>query len=525
MTIKVLGPSPKLVNAVPVGKQINLSWTKYINKDTTEIIGFSIYRRDGQTNFVPDSCTSGIPASTGFVKVGYIAGSSKTSFPDTNNGLGLEFGKDYAYRIVAVFPNGTESKSSNEITSTLVSGVPVIKNVSVTVTSTNSGSIFIAWKKPDKLDTIPANGPYEYLIFRATGTSGTDFVQIRSIKTANLNDTTMVDASINTQSTGYIYRIELYNDAVGNRFLIGEPAYASSVFLSIAPGDKKAKLTLTRNVPWINSRYDFFRQNNTGAYDSVGTTNQLEFVDNGLENGKEYCYYVRSVGGYQADNLPRNLINLSESICTTPVDNEPPCPPTIRVTTQCDSLYNTISWTVTNDACNADIAGFRIYYKPLNDPNLSPLPPIEDRNARSYKHFPGDVVAGCYTVSAFDSVGNESQQSAMVCVDSCNFYEIPNVFTPNGDNINEKLVAKTSGLVEKIDFRLFNRNGLLLFRTENPKIEWDGTYKGRIVSPGVYFYQCDVYERHTSGVEVKHLSGFVHVITEANSKLQNEPAK
>ena len=56
-----------------------------------------------------------------------------------------------------------------------------------------------------------------------------------------------------------------------------------------------------------------------------------------------------------------------------------------------------------------------------------------------------------------------------MCIDSCNFYEIPNVFTPNGDDINEKLVAKTSGLVEKIDFKLFNRNGLLLFRTEESK--------------------------------------------------------
>ena len=71
----------------------------------------------------------------------------------------------------------------------------------------------------------------------------------------------------------------------------------------------------------------------------------------------------------------------------------------------------------------------------------------------------------------------------MVCIDSCNFYEIPNVFTPNGDDINEKLIAKTSGLVERIDFKLFNRNGLLLFKTDNPKIEWDGTYKGRIVFP------------------------------------------
>jgi gliding motility-associated-like protein len=523
INIKVLGPSPKLLNAVPAGKQITLSWTNY---GTSVIAGFAIYRRDGPSNFKPDSCSSGIPASTGFVKVGYAAGSSTTSFPDTDNGQGLQFGKEYTYRIVAVYPNGTESKASNEITSALVSGVPVIKNVSVTATSTNNGSIFISWKKPDKLDTIPANGPYEYLIYRASGINGTDFVQIRSIKTADLNDTTMIDASINTQTTGYLYRIELYNDAAGNRFLIGEPAYSSSLYLAIAPGDRKAKFTLTRNVPWINNRYDFFRlNNNTMLYDSIGSTNLLEFVDYGLENGKEYCYYVKSVGGYQADNMPKNLINLSESICTTPVDNEPPCPPSIYVRTQCDSLYNTIRWTVTNEICNADIAGFKIYYKLTTDENLSLLTEINDRDARSYKHFPGEVIAGCYAVSAFDSIGNESQQSVMLCIDSCNFYEIPNVFTPNGDNFNEKLVAKTSGLVEKIDFRLFNRTGLLLFRTENPRIGWDGTYKGKIVSPGVYFYQCDVWERRISGLELFHLSGFVHVITEVNSKLKNETTK
>ena len=139
--------------------------------------------------------------------------------------------------------------------------------------------------------------------------------------------------------------------------------------------------------------------------------------------------------------------------------------------------------------------------------------------------FPGETIAGCYAISAFDSNGNESAKSVMICIDSCNFYEIPNVFTPNGDNINDKLVAKTSGLVEKIDFRLFNRDGMMLFRTEDPKIDWDGTYKGKIVSPGVYFYQCDVYETRISGLELFHLSGFVHVITELNSKVNKETTK
>jgi gliding motility-associated-like protein len=523
MNIKVLGPPPVITNAVPEGKLIRLTWSDY---GTGFISGFSIYRRDGASTFKPDSCTAGIPSSTGFVKVGYIGGSSTTSFSDTDNGKGLQFGKEYTYRIVAVYPNGTESKASNEFTSTLVSGVPVIRNVSVRTTDADKGSIYIAWRKPDKLDTIPASGPYEYIISRADGVNGSNYQQIKSIPTVDLNDTILIDTLINTQVSGYIYKIELWNNGSGNRFLVGEPGYSSSVYLSISPGDKKARFVINRNVPWINSRYDFFRLNETtSAYDSVGSTNQLTFVDNGLVNGKQYCYFVRSVGGYLAENMPKNLINLSEIICTTPVDNEAPCPPVINVTSQCDSLYNTISWANADPLCSSDIAGYKIYSKMTSQDSLALLTTLNDKNIFSYKHYPGETISGCYAVSAFDSIGNESEKSVMICIDSCNFYEIPNVFTPNGDNINDKLVAKTSGLVEKIDFKLFNRNGLLLFRTVEPKIDWDGTYNGKIVSPGVYFYQCDVYERRISGIELFHLSGFVHVITEENAKLNKVQTK
>ena len=525
MKIKVIGPSPKLVNAVPEGKLIRLSWADY---GTSVIAGFSIYRREGASTFNPDSCTAGIPSSTGFKKVGYIDGSSKTSYPDSDNGQGLQFGKEYTYRIVAVYPNGTESKASNEITSTLVSGVPVVRNVSVRTTDAVNGSIFLSWKKPLRLDTIPnVHGPFEYLIYRANGVGGTTYQQIKSIPTIDLNDTILIDTLLNTKSSGYIYKIELWNNESGNRFLVGEPGYASSVFLTISPGDRKARFVINRNVPWINTRYDFFRLNETTmVYDSVGSTNQLTFSDNGLVNGKSYCYLVRSFGGYLAGNLPKNLINFSETVCTTPVDNEPPCPPQVSVISKCDSLYNNISWAITDTACFSDVAGYKVYAKMSSAESLSLLTTINDKNIFTYKHYPGEIIIGCYAVTAFDIHGNESQNPVMVCpIDSCNFYEIPNVFTPNGDNINDKLVAKTSGLVEKIDFRIFNRDGMLIFKTEEPRIEWDGTYKGKIVSPGVYFYQCDVYERRISGLELFHISGFVHVITTADAKLNNVQTK
>jgi gliding motility-associated-like protein len=521
--IRVLGPAPHLINALPEGKVIRVIWSGY---NTNVIAGFSIYRREGASTFKPDSCTAGIPSGTGFIKVGYIGGSNTTSYADNDNGQGLQFGKEYTYRIVAVYPNGTESKASNEVTSTLVTGLPVIKNVSIRNTDETKGSIFLSWKKPSRLDTIPALGPYEYLIYRATGVGGTNFNQIKSIPTVNLNDTVFVDTLINTASTGYIYRIELYNNAIGNRFLIGDPGYASSVFLAVAPGDRKARFTITRNVPWINSRYDLFRLNETtNVYDSVGTTNQLTFTDNGLVNGTRYTYFVRSTGGYVANNMPKNLINLSEITSTTPVDNEPPCPPALRVTSKCDSLYNTLVWSIADPVCFEDVAGYKIYSKMKTEENLSLLATINDKNIFTYRHFPGETISGCYAVSAFDAKGNEGDKSVMICIDSCNFYEIPNVFTPNGDNINDRLVAKTSGLVEKVDFKLFNRNGLLIFSTANPKIDWDGTYKGKIVSPGVYFYQCDVSENRITGPELFHLSGFVHVITEVNAKVNKEATK
>jgi gliding motility-associated-like protein len=418
---------------------------------------------------------------------------------------------------VAVYPNGTESKASNEVMSSLISGLVVIKNVSVRTTDPVNGSVYLEWGKPD---TILSGGPFRYMIYRAEGIAGTNYQPIPSLPTLNLNDTVYIDTLINTQSKAYIYKIEILN----NENPIPEPSFASSLFLTAIPGDRKSKLTFSRNVPWINIRYDIFRFNETTSkYDSIGTTNLLSYTDTNRDNGKEYWYLVRSTGAYQSPSLPKNLINFSETASVKPFDNEPPCRPGLNVSSQCDIPSNTLRWNVTDPFCLSDIAGYNIHYKL---PNTEKDTIIYKADKSTFLYVHEKVVAGCYAVTAYDSTGNEIPESEWqwICVDSCKFYEIPNVFTPNEDTFNDRLVARTSGLVEKIDFKLFNRNGLQLFRTTDPKINWDGTYKGKIVSPGVYFYQCDVWERRITGLEMFHLSGFVHVITEkgATNKVVNK---
>ncbi|MCU0457555.1 MAG: gliding motility-associated C-terminal domain-containing protein [Bacteroidales bacterium] len=508
MSIKVLGPSPVLLSAVPLGKFVQLNWAAYV---TDQVAGFSIYRRDGASTLAADTCYDGIPPASGFVKVGYVGGFGSISFTDTDDAL--EAGTEYAYRIVAVYPNGTESKPSNEVVTSLITGIPLITNVSIRNTHPVNGSLTLAWQKPRRLDTIPANGPYEYLIYRAEGIAGTAWQLIHTLPTADLNDTVYVDTLINTLDRGWVYRVELYNNAPGNRFLIGDPGIASSLFLTASPGDRKMRFVLTRNVPWINTSYDFYRFNGS-TWQLVGSTNQLNYTDNNLVNGTEYCYYVVSRGGYQGADTPKNLVNLSQRTCAVPVDNEPPCPPALTVSSQCDSLYNTVRWSIEDPVCFEDVAGYKLYYKQTTEEELSLLITFDDREVKKYIHSLPDYVAGCYAISSFDVIGNESPLSMMVCVDSCNFYEIPNVFTPNGDDVNDFLLAKTSALVEKVEFRLFNRAGVLIFSTQEPRLNWDGTYKGRIVPSGVYYYDCEVFERRISGLEQFHLSGFIHVITE-----------
>ncbi|NOY37725.1 MAG: gliding motility-associated C-terminal domain-containing protein [Chlorobi bacterium] len=510
--IRVLGPPPENLDVIPGGNSMRLTWSP---GPCDSIPGYRIYRKMGFSGYQPDSCASGVPAFTGYVAVGQTKGD--TVYIDNNNGQGLMQGTDYCYMVVGLYRDGSESVPSNEDCGILVNGTPVITNVSVTQTGVSDGRIFLSWMKPRSLDTIPANGPYEYLIYRSPGLWGKNYTLIHTFKTADLNDTTYTDTLINTRDVSYTYKVELYNDVPGNRFLIGDPGVASSLFVFPEPNDNRVTLHIRKNVPWINTGYTIYRQNKvSGLFDSIGFTSDTLFTDTGLTNGVNYCYFVESSGSYNRPGFPEPILNHSQIACAVPVDLTPPCPPELHVTSVCDSLYNALVWNNPNNSCTDDVVAYRLYYKNfLKDPfqELAYLSSPEDT---TYIHFPENSLSGCYAITAVDSFDNVSPYSPIVCVDSCTFYEIPNVFTPNGDNINDLLKARVIKFVEKVDMQIFNRNGKLVYRTQDPEINWNGKYMGnkQLVPPGVYYYLCDVYETRLTGVEVRNISGFIHVITE-----------
>ncbi|MBR6046573.1 MAG: gliding motility-associated C-terminal domain-containing protein [Bacteroidaceae bacterium] len=66
--------------------------------------------------------------------------------------------------------------------------------------------------------------------------------------------------------------------------------------------------------------------------------------------------------------------------------------------------------------------------------------------------------------------------------------DFPNAFSPNGDDWNEKLMAK-EGWQSIVSFEaaVFNRWGTKIFSWNDPADGWDGKWHGKYVKDGVYF--------------------------------------
>jgi len=87
--------------------------------------------------------------------------------------------------------------------------------------------------------------------------------------------------------------------------------------------------------------------------------------------------------------------------------------------------------------------------------------------------------------------------------------EVPNVFTPNGDGINDEFrVAYKS--IKKFEMVIYNRWGRKVFEGKDPARGWDGEVGGKIGAPGVYFYY--IRGEGYNDNEVHKRDGAVHLI-------------
>jgi gliding motility-associated-like protein len=553
--IRVYGPRPQNLRAQPTtdasGRAFRLTWNTYqCQVPGAQVV---IYRKEGCSTYEADACKPGLPATLGYVEVGRVPVGT-TTYLDDNSGQGLRRGVQYSYRLVVEFPRpganinepgylngGGSSLPSSEFCLDLPLLIPVITNVTVDSTSQTRGVITVKWTRPVGLDPSAQQGPSQYRLYRAMGLNGTDFTQIATINTTlkpGVADTIFVDRNLNTTQNAYRYRLEYFftENGVLTKLDNGEPA--SSVRLEQGRAEsRQVRLQWTANVPWMNTnqRHRVYREDRRRP----GTFNQIAEVDvqgpetfTYLDDGTDrftadgtttialaadstYCYKVETVGTYNNNRIrPALLLNMSQILCVAPIDTIKPCPPVLSLDTlDCSQIApdaycnqstftNNLSWSYPDQnaqgrECDPNIISYNIYYARFADDKpdlLTSVVPPPTPPATNFVHTGLSSFAGCYYVTAVNRYGNESAPSNIVCKDNCPQFAMPNVFTPNGDGVNDLFTPlQCPTFVETVTFRVYNRWGVKVFETTDPNINWNGKAShGQDLPAGQYYYEAVV---------------------------------
>jgi gliding motility-associated-like protein len=123
---------------------------------------------------------------------------------------------------------------------------------------------------------------------------------------------------------------------------------------------------------------------------------------------------------------------------------------------------------------------------------------IQGANSNTYvKYFPASTPVGYYL---YRSVGTEELTSGsqpcritsnVLTVHIIKTLFIPNAFSPNGDGVNDTWVIQAVRALSGFELTVFDRTGAPVFQTNNYNKHWDGTYNGRLLPLGTYYYFID----------------------------------
>jgi len=98
-----------------------------------------------------------------------------------------------------------------------------------------------------------------------------------------------------------------------------------------------------------------------------------------------------------------------------------------------------------------------------------------------------------YIIEVKDSIGCESTGSILVEVQETGF--IPDLFTPNSDGNNDVLVVYGLTQASSFRFRIFNREGSVVYQTDNVSEAaasgWNGSTNGNAQPTGMYFWRVE----------------------------------
>src|SRR5688500_16784495 len=103
------------------------------------------------------------------------------------------------------------------------------------------------------------------------------------------------------------------------------------------------------------------------------------------------------------------------------------------------------------------------------------------------------IITTTYSVSVTTHDGCADEDALTLFVENDNNVYVPNIFSPDGDGINDELIVSAGAGIERIQsFIIFDRWGNVLYEKTNVspvEIKWDGKFHDKEMDPGVFAYK------------------------------------
>jgi gliding motility-associated-like protein len=93
-----------------------------------------------------------------------------------------------------------------------------------------------------------------------------------------------------------------------------------------------------------------------------------------------------------------------------------------------------------------------------------------------------------YVLTVVDQNGCTDKDSMTITVDTETTVPIHNMITPNGDGYNDKWDLSNVPQIENSSIHVFNRWGWEVFKSEDYKHDWQGTFNNEQLPDGSYVY-------------------------------------
>ena len=90
--------------------------------------------------------------------------------------------------------------------------------------------------------------------------------------------------------------------------------------------------------------------------------------------------------------------------------------------------------------------------------------------------------------------------------------EVRNVFSPNGDGVNETWVIEDLQDNPVNEVRVFAQGGKLLYSQTNYQNDWDGTFKGDPIPDGTYYFEIIIFANSQADTPARVIKGFLTII-------------